>query len=109
MAAGGQGRDGQLPRLMATIHSTRSTPIYALAVQGCWSCMLLIPSNFEQLLNYFGIVSWLFYGLSGGEQCCFDGSAVTDSVHAATVALIVMRHKDPDHQRPYKALTPASA
>eukprot|EP00656_Telonema_subtile_P009468 TRINITY_DN1444_c0_g2_i1.p1 TRINITY_DN1444_c0_g2~~TRINITY_DN1444_c0_g2_i1.p1 ORF type:complete len:496 (+),score=106.81 TRINITY_DN1444_c0_g2_i1:52-1539(+) len=78
-------RDGQLPLILGKIHPTRGTPIAALAVQGAWSCLLLLPSDFEQLLNYFGIVSWLFYGLSG-------------------VSLIVLRNSDPDKPRPYKVL-----
>lgn len=78
-------RDGQLPLVLGKIHPSRGTPIAALAVQGTWSCLLLIPSDFEQLLNYFGIVSWMFYGLSG-------------------VCLMMLRSSDPEQPRPYKVL-----
>ena len=77
-------RDGKAPKFMTKINSLGS-PYGAILAQGTWSVVLLcLPgSSFSSLLDYFGPASWLFYSL-------------------AAVAVVVLRHKEPNTQRPYK-------
>lgn len=39
------------------------TPYAAVLLQATMSVLLLIPGNFETLINYLGFASWIFYGL----------------------------------------------
>ena len=86
---GGRGffavaRDGKAPAIMARLNS-RGAPWAALLAQGSWSLVLLcLPgSNFSSLLDYFGPVSWMFYGISAS-------------------AVIRLRYSEPDTLRPFQ-------
>eukprot|EP00753_Platysulcus_tardus_P017701 PLAT6466.2.p1 GENE.PLAT6466.2~~PLAT6466.2.p1 ORF type:complete len:519 (+),score=185.03 PLAT6466.2:45-1601(+) len=74
-------RDGQLPRIIAKVSAAKA-PVAALAAQLVWAVILVLPSNFQSLLDYFSFASWTFYGATG-------------------VALIVLRRKQPMLHRPY--------
>ena len=77
-------RGGHAPKWLAHLNGA-SAPDAALVAQGCWTLVLLMlpGSGFASLLDYFGPASWFFYALSSS-------------------ALIVLRFKEPDLERPYR-------
>lgn len=75
-------RQGNLPSLLAVV-SGNGSPVPALILSGLWTSILLaLSSNLEQLLNFFGIATWIFYG-------------------AVAVALMRLRRAMPGLRRPY--------
>jgi len=70
----------------AQIHSRFKSPANALIIQWVWACILTFTGTFNQLITYIIFASWIFYGMSAG-------------------AVIILRKKKPDMDRPYK--TPA--
>jgi APA family basic amino acid/polyamine antiporter len=70
----------------AQIHSRFKSPANALIIQCVWACILTFTGTFNQLITYIIFASWIFYGMSAG-------------------AVIILRKKKPDMNRPYK--TPA--
>ena len=70
----------------AQIHSRFKSPANALIIQCVWACILTFTGTFNQLITYIIFASWIFYGMSAG-------------------AVIILRKKKPDMDRPYK--TPA--
>ena len=70
----------------AQIHSRFKSPANALIIQCVWACILTFTGTFNQLITYIIFASWIFYGMSAG-------------------AVIILRKKRPDMDRPYK--TPA--
>ena len=70
----------------AQIHSRFKSPANALIIQCVWACLLTFTGTFNQLITYIIFASWIFYGMSAG-------------------AVIILRKKKPDMDRPYK--TPA--
>jgi amino acid transporter len=63
--------------------SKRFTPAPAVLFNGILAILMLIPNDFNSLVNYFSFVSWVFYG-------------------ATVSALLYFRYKLPDHPRPVK-------
>lgn len=78
-------REGHLPKFLAMIHTKRHTPLPAMLFTGVIAWIMLVPesSSFETLLNYFSFAAWVFYGVT-------------------VSALIWLRFKKPDMERPYK-------
>ena len=68
------------------IHPRFKSPANALIIQCVWACLLTFTGTFNQLITYIIFASWIFYGMSAG-------------------AVIILRNKKPDMERPYK--TPA--
>ena len=68
------------------IHSKFKSPANALIIQCVWASLLTFTGTFNQLITYIIFASWIFYGMSAG-------------------AVIILRNKKPDMERPYK--TPA--
>jgi amino acid transporter len=87
-------RDGQLPvwcsSRLGSVHPKTQAPVYALLLQALWSTCLLLPGNFESLVQFFGFASWLGYGASG-------------------VALLRLRRLEPELTRPFKIPHPLIA
>lgn len=76
----------KFPSPFAKVHPKYKTPHWALAIQAAWSIMLLIGwGTFEKLTDNVVFIFWVFYGLGAG-------------------AVIVMRHKAPEADRPYKVI-----
>ncbi len=75
-------RDGQFPGVFAHL-SLNAVPTAALIGQGVWAAILVLPSDFGSLVDYFGFAAWLFYAL-------------------AAIGLMVLRDQAPDLPRPYK-------
>lgn len=59
------GRDGFLPRVMATVHPRFRTPYVAIAVQSAIVCVLAITSGFERLAIIANLATLILYG-----TCC---------------------------------------
>jgi APA family basic amino acid/polyamine antiporter len=76
-------KDGLFFKQAGTIHSTFQSPTNALIIQCVWACILTFTGTFNQLITYIIFASWIFYGMSAG-------------------AVIVLRKKRPDLDRPYK-------
>ncbi len=68
---------------VAYIHPRYHVPTVSIALNGIWASFLTMVGSFERLFSYVIFVSWIFYAL---------GAA----------AVIVLRHKQPDVERPYK-------
>ncbi len=71
-------------RGVAYIHPRYHVPTVSIVVSGIWASFLTMVGSFERLFSYVIFVAWIFYAL---------GAA----------AVIVLRHKQPDIERPYKA------
>ncbi|XP_071824243.1 b(0,+)-type amino acid transporter 1-like isoform X2 [Apostichopus japonicus] len=77
------GREGQLVEVMSMVHVKRFTPTPALLFTSIVSILMLIPNDFDTLVNYFSFAAWLFYGLT-------------------TAAVLVLRYQHPEWTRPIK-------
>ncbi|XP_057316623.1 b(0,+)-type amino acid transporter 1-like [Hydractinia symbiolongicarpus] len=82
-------RNGHMPRVLSMVHVKRQTPLPSLLFLALISLIMLIPdtAEFGTLIDFFSFASWLFYG------ACF-------------VALIYLRFKRKDMERPYKVFLP---
>ena len=60
-----------------------NVPYVAIIIQTIVAVLLVIPGEFESLINYFGFTAWIFYALV---VCC----------------LIILRFTEPDANRPFK-------
>ena len=78
-------RDGLFLASAARVHPRTHTPAYAIAAQGVWSGVLVLTGTFERLVTYTGFAVVLFAGI-------------------AVLALFVLRRREPDAPRPFKAL-----
>ncbi|XP_072263593.1 b(0,+)-type amino acid transporter 1-like [Pyxicephalus adspersus] len=76
-------REGHLPNIISMVHVKRLTPSPALILTSCISLIMIIPSDFSSIINFFSFTAWLFYGttISG---------------------LIYIKIKKPHIHRPYK-------
>ena len=77
--------DGLFFNRMKSLSQTTHVPVFSIAVQAVWSCVLALSGTFDQLTDCLLFASWIFYGL------------VTSSV-------FVLRRKMPNAPRPYKTL-----
>jgi APA family basic amino acid/polyamine antiporter len=76
-------RDNRFFKQAAFIHPKFQSPANALIIQCIWACLLTFTGTFNQLITYIIFASWIFYGMSAG-------------------AVIILRKKKPDMDRPYK-------
>ncbi|XP_078484104.1 b(0,+)-type amino acid transporter 1-like isoform X2 [Ciona intestinalis] len=76
-------RNGHMPEVLAMVHTKRLTPVPAVLFNTAIALAVLIPNDFDSLVNYFSFSMWMFHG----------GSAL---------ALLVLRWKQPERKRPYK-------
>ena len=77
-------KDGLIPAYFSRTSGARSTPINATLLQSLWASVLIVSGSFEQLVIYSGTVLTIFSGLAVG-------------------AVLVLRRKEPDLPRPYRA------
>jgi APA family basic amino acid/polyamine antiporter len=85
-------RDQLFFRPMGILHLRYRTPHAAILVQAGWATLLITAAAllrtkeplYDQLITYVIFASWLFYGMS-------------------TAALFVLRRRQPDAERPYRA------
>ncbi len=76
-------RDGLFFQKMGTLNS-RSVPRNALVVQCIWACLLTASGSYGELLDYVIFAVMIFYVLT-------------------IIGLFILRRKQPDAERPYKA------
>jgi APA family basic amino acid/polyamine antiporter len=77
-------RDGLFFRRAARIHHRYRTPAIAIVAQAVWSSVLVLTAQAETLLTYTGFAIILFSGV-------------------AVSALFVLRARQPDAERPFRA------
>ncbi len=78
-----QARDGLFFKQFAEVHPQYQTPGFAIVAQGVWATVLLLSGSYETLADYAMFAIWVFYGLM-------------------ISAVIVLRIKRPDLERPYR-------
>ncbi|XP_031566401.1 b(0,+)-type amino acid transporter 1-like [Actinia tenebrosa] len=78
-------REGHLPQLLAMIHTKQRTPLPALLTSFIICTIMVIPdtSSIASLLNAFSLLVWFNYGVT-------------------LSALLWLRYKKKDSERPYK-------
>ena len=76
-------RDGLFFQKMGTLNS-RAVPRNALVVQCIWACLLTASGSYGELLDYVIFAVLIFYVLT-------------------IIGLFILRRKQPDAERPYKA------
>ena len=85
-------RDGVFIPAAAQVHPKFQTPARSIVAQSVWSTVLVLTGSLDALGNYVGFAITLFAGI-------------------AVAAVFVLRQRDPDAPRPFKAigypLTPA--
>jgi len=69
---------------VGNLHPTYKTPVMALIIQAVWTCILCISGTYNNLLDYIVFAVLIFYILT-------------------IFSLFVLRKKQPDAIRPYKA------
>ena len=78
-------RDGLFFKSVGKLHPRFKTPVAGLLVQAAWATVLCISGSYGQLLDYITFAVLVFYILT-------------------IVGLFVLRFKQPNTPRPYKAL-----
>ncbi|AMY12204.1 Serine/threonine exchanger SteT [Luteitalea pratensis] len=78
-------RDGLFLAPAARVNPRTHTPAFAIAAQAAWSAVLVLTGTFERLVTYTGFAVVLFAGI-------------------AVLALFVLRRREPDAPRPFRAL-----
>jgi APA family basic amino acid/polyamine antiporter len=78
-------RDGLFFKSVGRLHPRYKTPVAGLLVQAAWTVLLCVSGSYSQLLDYIIFAELVFYILT-------------------IVGLFVLRFKQPDAPRPYKAL-----
>lgn len=77
-------RDGAFLPSVAQVHPKYRTPARAIWAQAGWSALLVLSSTLSGLVNYTGFAIVLFSGI-------------------AVAALFVLRRREPNAERPFKA------
>jgi APA family basic amino acid/polyamine antiporter len=77
-------RDGQFFQAVSRVHPRFRTPTIAIVAQSAWSGVLVLSGTFDQLVSYTGFSLVLFSGI-------------------AVTALFVLRFREPETPRPFKA------
>lgn len=79
------GREGYLPSMFGSIHKRTATPVAATVFQGVMVLVfILFGSGFASLVSFYGVCSYTWYFLT-------------------VVGLLVLRVKEPNLERPYRA------
>jgi len=78
-------RDGLFFKSVGNLHPRYKTPVAGLLVQAVWTVLLCVSGSYSQLLDYIIFAELVFYILTIG-------------------GLFVLRFKQPEAPRPYKAL-----
>ncbi|XP_063764960.1 b(0,+)-type amino acid transporter 1 isoform X4 [Eleginops maclovinus] len=76
-------REGHLPDILAMAHVRRLTPSPALIFTTVVSLLVLIPGDFQNIVNFFSFTAWFFYGIT-------------------LSGLVYLKIKKPELPRPYK-------
>jgi len=74
--------DGYFFRAVGRVHPRHHTPSVAIVVLGLWSSLLVLSGRYDDLFNLVIFASWILYAMTAA-------------------AVIVLRKKRPNLQRPY--------
>lgn len=78
-------RDGMFFKAAATIHPRYKTPSIAILLQCSWAIILVWSGSFDQLTDLLVFASFVFYA-------------------ATTMAVFLLRSRDPERVRPYRVI-----
>jgi APA family basic amino acid/polyamine antiporter len=78
-----QARDGLFFSKFAEVHPRFSTPAFSIVAQAIWAVVLLVSGTYETLLDYAMFALWISYALM-------------------VAGMMVLRHKQPQLERPYR-------
>ena len=78
-------RDRVFFAAVGRVHPRFQTPALAVLIQGAWAIVLAASGSYKQLYTYVIFTGWMFYG-------------------AAVLAVLVLRRRAPDLERPYRVL-----
>jgi APA family basic amino acid/polyamine antiporter len=78
-------RDGVFLPAAGRVHPRFKTPAVSIVAQAFWACVLILSGSLDALTNYVGFAITLFAGIAVG-------------------AVFVLRTREPDAPRPFKAL-----
>uniref|UniRef100_A0A667Z780 b(0,+)-type amino acid transporter 1 n=1 Tax=Myripristis murdjan TaxID=586833 RepID=A0A667Z780_9TELE len=76
-------REGHMPDILAMAHVHKLTPSPALIFTTIISLLVLIPGDFQSIVNFFSFTAWFFYGIT-------------------LSGLLYLKIKKPELPRPYK-------
>ncbi|XP_049597159.1 b(0,+)-type amino acid transporter 1 isoform X1 [Syngnathus scovelli] len=76
-------REGHMPDILSMAHVHRLTPSPALIFTTVVSLLVLIPGDFQSIVNFFSFTAWIFYAIT------FSG-------------LLYLKIKKPELPRPYR-------
>uniref|UniRef100_H2YWX9 b(0,+)-type amino acid transporter 1 n=1 Tax=Ciona savignyi TaxID=51511 RepID=H2YWX9_CIOSA len=76
-------REGHFNQVLAMIHVQRYTPAPAVVLNGLIALLMVIPNDFDSLVNYYSFATWAFY-------------------FATSITVLYFRYKMPDRHRPVK-------
>jgi basic amino acid/polyamine antiporter, APA family len=77
-------RDGLIVARMGRVHPRFRAPTFAIVAQALWSGVLVLSGTLSQLVSYTGFAIVLFAGI-------------------AVASVFVLRHREPDADRPFHA------
>lgn len=78
-------RDGYFFGPMGRVHPQYHTPGVSILALSVWAAVLVLSGGYEQLFTYVIFASWILYGMT-------------------TAAVIVLRKKRPELNRPYRTI-----
>nr|CAB3266337.1 b(0,+)-type amino acid transporter 1-like [Phallusia mammillata] len=76
-------REGHFNQVLSMIHVKKCTPAPSVILNGCIALLMIIPNDFDSLINYYSFANWAFYFL-------------------AAMALLYFRYERPNAHRPVK-------
>ncbi|KAJ8041120.1 b(0,+)-type amino acid transporter 1 [Holothuria leucospilota] len=79
------GREGHTLQILSMVHTKFITPQPALMFTAVLAIVMLIPNDFDTLVNYFSFSAWIFYGFT-----------------ALAVVILRFRKPEKDWKRPVK-------
>ena len=78
-------RDGLFFAALGNVSQKSRVPLWAIAMQALWACVLVLSGTFDQLTDFAVFALWLFFALT-------------------TAAVFILRRKMPDAPRPYRTI-----
>jgi APA family basic amino acid/polyamine antiporter len=78
-------RDGLFFSRLGDVSKKSRAPVWAIALQALWACVLALSGTFDQLTDFAVFALWLFFALT-------------------TAAVFVLRRKSPRATRPYRTI-----
>ena len=78
-------RDGLFFSKLGEVNEKSRAPVWAIAMQALWACVLALSATFDQLTDFAVFALWLFFALTAA-------------------AVFVLRRKLPEAARPYRTI-----